>query len=358
MLILRSLRKSSRHFCLELSLVTSALRRSRAEAVCALKIANMKNKVKFQIFTIALAILIAPSLVYAAWWKPWTWFTRPTLSVQTTQVQNVSPTTPPTKPVVATPAPLVKKETPAVVVKPVVTPPVKTTDQSAEIEKLKTEVTELRKQQSQQTTKEEKALPAPIPVINTPPPNTTFCNGTNWTRCPSGQDFVCPASGKAYCRLPQQPTPTPAEILQQNPVAQEIISRARKIDEIDRQISSVKQQYNSDLQNLQNTLTPTQKQVQDAYIADKTAYDDLNQELAGKLNDIRYRGADLAYTTGLQASLNRQYGSQLQALADRVQGDIQMIQLANQEKVAMIQLLTNDANQKLTSLQNQREQIR
>ena len=38
--------------------------------------------------------------------------------------------------------------------------------------------------------------------------STTFpCNGTNYTACPAGQDFVCPASGAdAYCQSPQQPT--------------------------------------------------------------------------------------------------------------------------------------------------------
>lgn len=36
--------------------------------------------------------------------------------------------------------------------------------------------------------------------IYTPPPNTTLCNGTYYTACPAGQNFVCPSSGGAYCQ--------------------------------------------------------------------------------------------------------------------------------------------------------------
>jgi hypothetical protein len=43
-----------------------------------------------------------------------------------------------------------------------------------------------------------------------PPPNTTPCNGKYWIACPSGQDFVCPASGNAVCRSPvAQPVAQP-----------------------------------------------------------------------------------------------------------------------------------------------------
>lgn len=34
----------------------------------------------------------------------------------------------------------------------------------------------------------------------TPTPNGTLCNGTYYTACPTGQDFICPATGKAYCQ--------------------------------------------------------------------------------------------------------------------------------------------------------------
>jgi hypothetical protein len=41
--------------------------------------------------------------------------------------------------------------------------------------------------------------------ISNPSPNTTFCNGVNYSACPVGQDFVCPASGSAHCQLPPVP---------------------------------------------------------------------------------------------------------------------------------------------------------
>ena len=42
---------------------------------------------------------------------------------------------------------------------------------------------------------------------NTPTPSagTSFCNGTNYTACPAGKDFICPADGAAaYCQSPLQ----------------------------------------------------------------------------------------------------------------------------------------------------------
>ncbi len=35
-----------------------------------------------------------------------------------------------------------------------------------------------------------------------PPPNATYCNGQYWTACPVGDNFVCPATGDAYCEIP------------------------------------------------------------------------------------------------------------------------------------------------------------
>ena len=187
----------------------------------------MNTKVKLITSTLAvLTVLAIPSLTYAAWWKLSTWFKKPAVPPVVRVVQ--------------------------VATTPVVPAPVKTTDQSAEIEKLRKEVEELKKinpedfttkssvqkstssisldsnqtewsnsvkqlsqvaenlkksmdtESSQQAPQTQNALPVPIPVINTPPTNATFCNGTNWSRCPVGQDFICPSSGSAYCQLSQQ----------------------------------------------------------------------------------------------------------------------------------------------------------
>ena len=40
----------------------------------------------------------------------------------------------------------------------------------------------------------------PTPLAQTPPPNTTLCNGTYWNACPSGESLICPQSGSAYCQ--------------------------------------------------------------------------------------------------------------------------------------------------------------
>src|SRR3989344_807386 len=36
--------------------------------------------------------------------------------------------------------------------------------------------------------------------------NYIVCNGKNWNHCPSGQEFVCPLTGNAYCSSPKTST--------------------------------------------------------------------------------------------------------------------------------------------------------
>jgi len=48
------------------------------------------------------------------------------------------------------------------------------------------------------------------PIIQTQSPQPiqstgTLCNGTYWNECPAGQNFICPSTGNAYCKLLQQP---------------------------------------------------------------------------------------------------------------------------------------------------------
>ena len=43
------------------------------------------------------------------------------------------------------------------------------------------------------------------PVAQEIQPTGTLCNGTYWNECLVGQNFVCPATGNAYCQTPQQP---------------------------------------------------------------------------------------------------------------------------------------------------------
>ena|SRR3989344_3031987 len=262
----------------------------------------MKTSSKILVGVIS-GILLVPSVTYAAWWNPSTWFKKPTVAPKTVQVGT---TTPLIKSVVATPAPKVKKETPMATVKSSFTPPVKTADQSTEIEKLRKEVEELKKNRvnnpptaiqqqnlpaqvlaptkpsvaentivtlpsgtiveidakgnitrfireaTQQTAQAEKALPAPTPVIKTPP-NTTFCNGTNWTQCPTGQDFVCPASGNAYCQIPQQQVDLLAEQQRQQQLAEQqrqLYVQQQAVQQEETRRLQAEQQKNSQINSL------------------------------------------------------------------------------------------------------------
>ena len=60
-------------------------------------------------------------------------------------------------------------------------------------------------------------VPAPKPTPTPTPPattssNTIFCNGSNWSACPVGQQFICATDGiKPYCQIPP-PTATTAQI--------------------------------------------------------------------------------------------------------------------------------------------------
>ena len=96
--------------------------------------------------------------------------------------------------------------------------------QSAEIEKLKKEVKELKNKPTLEKLRKDvnelKSEPAPtnttkpsVPPISTgnqeiqkqvlpplvAPPNTILCNSKYWTNCPIGQKFYCPATGDAQC---------------------------------------------------------------------------------------------------------------------------------------------------------------
>lgn len=114
----------------------------------------MKSRWNISLAVIVI-VLAVPSLTYAAWWNPLTWFKKPT-TPPVAKVVQVATTTPTTKPVVAIPlAPVMKKEVSAPLAKPIVATPAKTADQFAEIEKLRKEVEALKKKQSVQDIQKE-----------------------------------------------------------------------------------------------------------------------------------------------------------------------------------------------------------
>lgn len=100
-------------------------------------------------------VLLAPSLTYAAWWNPASWFRKPA-TPPVAKVVQVATTTPRA----------VKKEIPVMVTKPAVTLPVKT-DQAAEIGKLRKEVVELKKQQA---SNQPAVITQPVTSVPTTPP--------------------------------------------------------------------------------------------------------------------------------------------------------------------------------------------
>jgi peptidoglycan hydrolase-like protein with peptidoglycan-binding domain len=64
------------------------------------------------------------------------------------------------------------------------------------------------------------SAPSSNSQVSIPPPSGTLCNGSYYTACPTGQDFVCPASGGAYCQLSPRQT-NPQVVQQQSTQVQE-----------------------------------------------------------------------------------------------------------------------------------------
>jgi peptidoglycan hydrolase-like protein with peptidoglycan-binding domain len=81
----------------------------------------------------------------------------------------------------------------------------------------------------------------------TPPPNTSSCNGTNYNACPAGDDFICPASGEAYCQPGQQQKLASLESALQSWQNQET--------PIDNQIAQIQNQANQCMSSLSPNLS-------------------------------------------------------------------------------------------------------
>ena len=130
--------------------------------------------------TLAISIVFIPSIAFASWWNPFTWF-----SYQV-PVQSSIASSHTIKPVTPTdnnpPAVAPIKKSPVEKKKPVEKPIVKITPT---------------------------VTPTTETAINTVPPETTLCNGIYWKKCPAGQDFICPASGDARCQVPTPQNPSP-----------------------------------------------------------------------------------------------------------------------------------------------------
>lgn len=148
----------------------------------------MNTKTYKQAFVVlAVSIFIVPQIAFAAWWNPISWsiwnIFRPTPHTQQVQVATTTPAM------------------------------VSTTTGLSETQKLKKEVSDLKKQLNTngESTKNTGTATQPPPLIvnGTPPPPPApvvqpqpqgiACNGKMWNACPSGKIFYCTATG-GNCR--------------------------------------------------------------------------------------------------------------------------------------------------------------
>jgi hypothetical protein len=109
----------------------------------------------------------------------------------------------------------------------------------------------------------EKASCQPLPNVVVPvqtqnsqtqntQPSGTYCNGKYWNSCLSGQNFVCPQTGDAYCQTQAQ-----AQVIQQQQVQQQNNSEINlQIKQLEQQIIDIKTQYYQDVANEQKAPVP------------------------------------------------------------------------------------------------------
>lgn len=171
--------------------------------------------------------MILPNIAFASWWNPFTWFKSKKVESAPAVVEPQA-TNPSAQKKITVPAPDTsvskKKETPKAKATPVI----------------KTEPTP-------------QIAPSPTPSA---PPNTTLCNGTYWNACQSGQDFVCPASGNAYCQIPQQtyPQANPYQQQTENQAIQQVQAETALIQDKINQTNALVAEYNQKLAALEQQI--------------------------------------------------------------------------------------------------------
>lgn len=135
------------------------------------------------------------------------------------------------------------------------------------------------------------------PTTPMAPANSMLCNGTYYSFCPSGQNFVCPSNGAgAYCQPQQQNSPS----VQQN--YQQVQDQATAQQQKTNQVNALVAEYNS------------QKNALEQQILDiKTKY--YNDKVAASLS-----GSPLSFVSG-----------RIERLTDDANTQIQKIQLQEQQ---------------------------
>lgn len=126
----------------------------------------------------AVALLAVPQIVFAARWNPFTW------SIFSTKSENSTPT----------------------VVQQATTATTSNSVSSVDVPKKAKPATTVSAPVTKAKPAPQSVQPStPVSQPEPPKPTGTLCNGTYWSSCPTGQSLVCPATGGAYCQLPQQP---------------------------------------------------------------------------------------------------------------------------------------------------------
>ena len=141
-------------------------------------------------YLLFVVILLVPSFAYASWWNPfsWNWFGYSENSAPQTQI---APNNASLK-LDAKDLSTTQYETPT-----------KPTPEKKQSPTKQQDVVKQTRQAEQ------------------PTPNSTFCNGKYWNDCASGNKFICPTGGDAFCQAsppitPPTPTASWADIENQN----------------------------------------------------------------------------------------------------------------------------------------------
>jgi len=166
------------------------------------------------------------------------------------------------------------------------------------------------------------------------------CNtGYEWQWNKNSNSPVC-----QVIQAQQQTQSTPQPVI---PVTQKQNNNQTQIKALEQQILNIKNQYYIDYQNLKNNLTPAQQQAYNQEQIDQSVYDQY----------VAQHPFDPHLVQGQQAIEQQTIGLKMQALQIPISTDIQMIQIANQQKETLLQALLDNANQKIAQLNLQIQQL-
>jgi len=144
-----------------------------------------------------------------------------------------------------------------------------------------------------------------------------LCNGTYWSACPLGQDFVCPATGNAHCQTSQ------SQQMQEN-----LAIKTSALEKLQTQLQIYKNQY-ADQYNEVSRI--------------KNQYDQLNQEMNTKLENVSTSGSWTSRALGEQGQIKNQYAANLSSISETYYKATQLLSFI-QGEITDIQQRVNAIN--------------